>query len=95
MPWAVIIIGGMFWLDVWPFSVGAPLDFRTEYMAEVGYYDNNRQAWFVGERTKSLDACILEAQARYAGYNRNSPGRAFSWACRVMRGERFLDRTRG
>ncbi len=63
------------------------------YRAEVGYYENDKEAWFVG-RDKSREACISEAIARYNNINAASPKRAFSWACRKMQGERFLDRVR-
>jgi hypothetical protein len=64
-----------------------------KYRAEVGYYENDKEVWFVGE-DKSRDACVSEAITRYNSINAASPRRAFSWACRKMQGERFLDRVR-
>jgi hypothetical protein len=43
---------------------------------------------------KSYDACMSEAIAYYNELNRDHPKRAFSWACRKMQGENFLDRVR-
>ena len=66
---------------------------KYTYRAEVGYYQNAAQAWFVGE-DKTYDECISEATWRYNSINSQHPDRAFSWACRKMRGEDFLDRVR-
>lgn len=63
------------------------------YRAEVGYYEGDKQTWFVGS-DKSREACISEAISRYNSINAASQGRAFSWACRQMQGENFLDRVR-
>ena len=64
------------------------------YRAEVGYYNGSEKAWYVGE-SKSHDACISEAQSYFRSLNTPSnPSRAFSWACRKMQGEEFLDRVR-
>jgi hypothetical protein len=63
------------------------------YRAEVGYYVGDRQNWYVGN-DKSRDDCQSEAIAIYNNYNREKPGRAFSWACRKMKGEQFLERVR-
>jgi hypothetical protein len=64
------------------------------YRAEVGYYQNGQQAWYVGS-DKSYDACISEARNYFASLNTSAnPNRAFSWACRKMHGEEFLDRVR-
>lgn len=48
-----------------------------KYRAEVGYYENDKGAWFVGQ-DKSREACISEAIARYNSINAASPKRAFS-----------------
>lgn len=63
------------------------------YRAEVGYYQGDQQAWYVGS-DKSRDACQAEAIGYYNQLNAKSTGRAFSWACRKMQGERFLERVR-
>jgi hypothetical protein len=63
------------------------------YRAEVGYYENGQQAWFVGGDLP-YDRCIDEARSRFDAMNRQSPKRAFSWACRKMQGDQFLDRVR-
>jgi hypothetical protein len=63
------------------------------YRAEVGYYEGTQQAWYVG-RDKSREDCVAEATGLYNQYNAQSKGRAFSWACRQMQGDKFLDRVR-
>jgi hypothetical protein len=63
------------------------------YRAEVGYYQGSEQRWFVGS-DKSYDACLSEAAAYFNNLNREHAGRAFSWACRRMRGEDVLARVR-
>jgi hypothetical protein len=63
------------------------------YRAEVGYHQGTEQLWFVGG-DKSRDECTSEAIGRYNALNAQSPGRAFSWACRKMQGDRFLERVR-
>lgn len=94
MPFLLVILAALWYFETWPFSVAGPLDFQTEYMAEVGYYQGSDRVWFVGSRQKKKEACIDEAVSRFNSLNRESPRRAFSWSCRIMRGERFLDRTR-
>lgn len=70
------------------------LDFLRPYTyrAEVGYYQNGAQNWFVGD-DKSQEACKSEALARFSELNRPQ-GRAFTWSCRKMQGDNFLDRVR-
>lgn len=63
------------------------------YRAEVGYHDGPQDAWYVGQST-SYDACISEATSYFNRMNAATPTRAFSWACRKMRGEEFLGRVR-
>ena len=63
------------------------------YRAEVGYFEGAEQRWFVGS-DKSRDDCQTEAINRYNALNRESPGRAFSWACRQMSGDQFITRVR-
>jgi hypothetical protein len=63
------------------------------YRAEVGYYEGNYQQWFVGN-DKTRDECQAEAISRFNSINARDPSRAFSWACRKMKGERFLERVR-
>lgn len=64
------------------------------YRAEVGYYEGGKEVWFVGS-DKGYDACISEAQSRFNSLNTpDNPKRAFSWACRKMRGESFEMRVR-
>lgn len=94
MFYVLLLMAGLWYFELWPFSVEGPLDFQTEYAAEVGYYRGTERAWFVGSRHRKKEACINEAISRFNTLNHESPGRAFSWSCRVMRGERFLDRTR-
>lgn len=68
----------------------------TTYRAEVGYYEGTQQAWFVGS-DKSREECTEEAARRFNAMNTGplgKPGRAFSWACRKMQGENFLERVR-
>lgn len=64
------------------------------YRSEVGYYTGERQDWYVGAERTTREACISDAAAYYNSLNFQSPGRAFSWACRKMQGERFLERVR-
>lgn len=63
------------------------------YRAEVGYYSEGQRTWYVGS-DKSKDECISEATSRFNSLNAEHSGRAFSWACRKMDGEQFLDRVR-
>jgi hypothetical protein len=63
------------------------------YRAEVGYYESGQQAWYVGA-DKTREACTSEAVDMFNSFNAQSPNRAFSWACRKMQGERFLERVR-
>jgi hypothetical protein len=96
MKWLSIIVIAALWLSgSWPFDQGGPFDFKTEYMAEVGYYAGEERRWYVGSRTRDKSACLSEAISIYNQYNWQSSGRAFSWSCRIMSGDRFLDRTRG
>jgi hypothetical protein len=67
--------------------------FFYTYRAEVGYYEGTEQRWYVGS-DKSRDDCTSEAIGLYNSLNARSQGRAFSWACRKMNGERFLERVR-
>ena len=87
---AVVLVGAAaaaYYFGVWPF---AP---KHTYRAEVGYYLNGQQTWFVGD-DKTYDDCISEATWRYNSINAEHPRRAFSWACRKMEGESFLERVR-
>ncbi|RQH12461.1 hypothetical protein [Bradyrhizobium sp. RP6] len=77
---------------LWVFGTPSFLSPYT-YRAEVGYYNGGAQAWYVGNDT-SFDSCISEAQAMFNSYNTPKPNRAFSWACRKMQGESFLERVR-
>ena len=89
MPLVLIILAAVgLWIYGWP-------EFLTKYTyrAEVGYYEGDKQAWYVGP-DKSYDACISEAQGVFSNYNAKSPNRAFSWSCRKMQGESFLERVR-
>lgn len=67
----------------------------AQYVPEVGYYQDGREMWWVGERYRSKDECVRLAAARFNAINGQSPRRAFSWACRVMKGDKFESRTRG
>jgi hypothetical protein len=53
----------------------------SNYAGEVGYYDGESKKWDIWGDFGSLDECRDAAIARYNGLNRESPGRAFSWAC--------------
>ncbi len=66
----------------------------TEYIPEIGYHQGERQVWETGERYRSKDECVRRAIGRYNEINAQSPRRAFSWACRVMKGDAFESRTR-
>ena len=79
-------------IGAWYFGIFETFQGYT-YKAEVGYYTGQRQDWYVGA-DKSKDACLAEARAHFNSLNAQSPGRAFSWACRQMQGDRFLDRVR-
>jgi hypothetical protein len=64
------------------------------YNAEVGYYEGGQQKWYIGS-AKSYDGCIAEAASYFDSLKSPSnPKRAFTWACRKMRGEEFLDRVK-
>ena len=64
------------------------------YRAEVGYYQDGQQTWYVGT-DRSYDECMSEARSRFNAFNTpDNPKRAFSWACRKMRGETFESRVR-
>lgn len=66
------------------------------YRAEVGYYEGTRQEWFVGS-DRTHEECTSEAIRRFNAMNTpplGKPGRAFSWACRKMQGDKFLERLR-
>jgi hypothetical protein len=86
----IIVILGL--IAAWYFGLFESFQGHT-YRAEVGYFQGSERTWYVG-RDKSREACTAEATALYNSYNRESPGRAFSWACRKMQGDRFLDRVR-
>jgi hypothetical protein len=52
----------------------------SKYAAEVGYLKGSERAWDIwGDFT--LDECRDAAKARLNLYNRELPGRSFSWAC--------------
>ncbi len=63
------------------------------YRVEVGYYEDGKQVWHVGD-DKTREACTSEAIGMFNSLNARSAGRAFSWACRKMNGEQFLERVR-
>lgn len=66
-----------------------------QYIPEVGYREGTREVWWLGDRYWSKQECVRVALAQFNIINTQSPRRAFSWACRVMRGETFESRTRG
>lgn len=81
-------------LGVWLYFNGMPeWTKKYTYRAEVGYYEGSERTWYVGQ-DKNYQACIDEATAYYRSLNDKRPNRAFSWACRKMEGEKFLDRVR-
>lgn len=79
-------------LAAWYFGLFSAFESHT-YRAEVGYYNGGQQAWYVGS-DKSREACTSEAINYYNSLNAERQGRAFSWACREMQGEKFLARVR-
>lgn len=94
MPYILAIVAGLWWFEAWPFSVSGPLDFQTEYMPEVGYYKDGGVVWYVGERMKDSRKCVDEAIYASRRLTNLTPSRVTSIACRVMRGDRFLDRVK-
>jgi hypothetical protein len=66
----------------------------AEYVPEVGYRQGSAEAWWIGGRYRTKEECASQAVARFNAINAESRGRAFSWACRVMRGEKFESRVR-
>jgi hypothetical protein len=88
MPWLILIGVALWWFEIWPFGPA------YTYAPEVGYYLGEERAWFVGDAIKSREDCVSNAIAVYNNYNGETPGRAFSWSCRKMQGDRFLDRVR-
>lgn len=92
---ALFAAGALYWHEAWPFNVGGPLDFQTEYMPEVAYRVGTDTRWWVGDRYSSSAACWQATLAAYGRWAQQSDTRVISAACRVMRGQRFLDRTRG
>ena len=51
------------------------------YAAEVGYKAGEETKWNIWGDFDSLDRCREAAIAQYNQYNRESAGRAVSWAC--------------
>jgi hypothetical protein len=89
MGYVLVIVGAIaLWFFGWPTFLSA-----YTYKAEVGYYEGKSQAWYVGNDT-TYDKCMSEARNLYNAYNAKSPNRAFSWACRKMQGDSFLERVR-
>jgi len=64
-----------------------------KYSAEVGYYEGDQQRWHIGQ-PKSREECTAEAINMYNRLNRESPRRAFSWACLLTRDGRYISRHR-
>ena len=60
---------------------GCNLSIGSEYAAEVGYYRGEAQEWDIWGAFNSLEDCRAAAIERFNSLNRESPGRAFSWAC--------------
>lgn len=76
------------------FMVLASCDESAEqYRAEVGYYAGEKEHWWFGSDT-SREQCTNEAISRFNQLNHERPGRAFSWACLRVRGDRILGRVR-
>lgn len=88
MPWLLIGLAALWYFEIWPFGPS------YTYRAEVGYYSGLKHEWFVGSDRRTHEECAEEAIWRFNSMNRESPGRAFSWACRKMRGESFEGRVR-
>jgi hypothetical protein len=89
MPIALItaVIAALWWFNVWPFN-------SYTYRPEVGYYSGSDRQWYVGKDYATQEECSNDAIAVFNSYNAQSSGRAFSWACRQMEGEKFLARVR-
>lgn len=94
MPFLLIVAFGLWYFETWPFSIGAPLDFQTEYMPEVGYYKDGSVTWYVGDRIKKREDCYAEAVYASRSLTGDTPSRVTSISCRVMRGDRFLTRVK-
>lgn len=94
MPYILLVLAALWWFEVWPFAAGDPLDFQTEYIPEVGYYRDDAIVWWTGERFKDKTKCLDSARVNSRGLTNSTPTRVTSIACRVMRGERFLDRAK-
>jgi hypothetical protein len=65
----------------------------TAYRAEVGYYEGSDTKWWYGGDT-DREACTAEAIGFFNRKNAGNPGRAFSWSCLVVKGDRILSRVR-
>lgn len=94
MPYILVALAGLWWFEIWPFSVDGPLDFQTEYIPEVGYYRDGSTVWWTGERFKDKDKCLDSARVNSRGLSNSTPSRVTSVACRIMRADRFLDRVK-
>jgi hypothetical protein len=67
---------------------------KTTYRPEVGYYEGKQAVWTVGS-DMTREECTGVAIAHFNNLNAEPPHtRAFSWACRKMQGEKFLERVR-
>jgi len=87
MPWLIALVVAAWWFGWIPIWQG------YTYRAEVGYHYGSRQDWYVGP-DQSLEDCRQHALSMYHSKNSDSPRRAFSWACRKMQGDSFLERVR-
>jgi len=63
------------------------------YRAEVGYYEGRSKQWYIGA-PKSRGECTSEAIWKYNTLNAGEDGRAFSWACLYVVGDRVVSRHR-
>jgi hypothetical protein len=83
-----LIAIALWWFGSWPFGSA------YTYRVEVGYYDGGKEIWYAGPDQNSREDCVDAAIAYFNSVNNANTDRAFSWACRKMQGEDFLDRVR-
>jgi hypothetical protein len=91
----LLVLGAWYfgWFEKLGASVGLRKGEAYTYRSEVGYYLEGQPTWYVGIDT-TRDKCTSEAIHLYNSVNAERLNRAFSWACRKMQGEKFLERVR-
>lgn len=90
--WWIIVLLGLWFFEVWPFGYGHLLGPRVEYVAEVSYRVGDRIDWRTGIRRPSLTECRHDI-ADIVSSIRRAEHRVVGSSCRIMHGERFMDRT--